>query len=640
MSVARSKSGNKEHQVKSVSIQSWRIKTGPNEEQFCVYFVAVELASGLKWEIEKRYKQFRGLRRDIQRVLPTLADLEFPSKHILFWNLHESTLQYRADVLTRYMSAIVASDPELQELTNFLQVVNNVSLLVRRRPSSKTHPRSSSISEDRPPTINDFKLLRIIGQGSFGKVFLVKPEKDTGSAEAYAMKVLNKEDVVRRHQVEHTKTEREIMAKASHPFIVSLRFAFQTEDKLYMITEYCPGGELYFHLKKMKTFSVNMMQFYCAQIAMALEYLHRKNIIYRDLKPENVLLDRDGNCKLTDFGLSKIVVPVGDTKAEDGSFRSSRTDHPYTFCGTPEYLSPEMLVHRQRGTGYGFEIDWWGLGIVSFELIVGWVPFFDRDFGRMCEKIMTRPVRFPSKYNVPKEAQDFVKGLLQRNPQRRLCCGFHRAGELKNNPFFADMNWDYLERGLVAPPFLPKVSSRVASDAQNFENLSTFQRIAQQKGEKSISTQTKEAATGEKCDKNSVPLSSSASNTGGGGMMASSVSSPTSPLALDTAHTLRVPQEGAERKSNGSFSSQTVASIGEDGVAHSTTIGKHGTSTGTGADAGTGGEGTGRDSETETLSGFLSRVDLFADFDYIAVLENFDTGVDEAIDEGDESEGK
>ena len=251
---------------------------------------------------------------------------------------------------------------------------------------------------------------------------------------------------------------------------------------------------------------------------MALEYLHRKNIIYRDLKPENILLDRDGNCKLTDFGLSKIVFPIvkselsaevdGDTTvaasaaAHSSSDDSPRTQTaPYTFCGTPEYLSPEMLLHRQRGTGYGFEIDWWGLGIVSFELVVGWVPFFDRDFSRMCEKIMTRPVRFPSKYNVPKDAQNFVKGLLQRNPQRRLCCGFHRAGELKNTPFFSDMNWDYLERGLVAPPFLPKVSSRLPSDAQNFENLSTFNKIAMLKGEKSISSQTKEAALGEKAAK-------------------------------------------------------------------------------------------------------------------------------------------
>jgi hypothetical protein len=235
----------------------------------------------------------------------------------------------------------------------------------------------------------------------------------------------------------------------------------------------------------------------------------------------------------------------------------------------------------------------------------------------MCEKIMTRPVRFPSKYNVPKDAQDFVKGLLQRNPQRRLCCGFHRAGELKNNPFFADMNWDHLERGLVAPPFLPKVSSRLASDAQNFENLSTFQRIALQKGEKSISTQTKEAASGEREKSDKV----------GGGVSASpvarSASSATSTSLLDG------PGDGAE---GASFSSQTVAQ-GEATVEHSKALGR-----GDEASVGAGGAGAAsdRDSDSESLSPWRS--DLFADFDYIAVVESFDTGGDGAIQEGDESE--
>jgi len=602
MSLGGSKGKKGDHGISSVSIHTWRIKTGPQDEQFCVYNVAVELASGLTWEIEKRYLQFRSLRRDIQRALPELAGLEFPGKN-LFWNLHESTLRHRAAVLTKYLTAIVNKNPNLQELTSFLQVVNNVSLLVRRMPSSKT-TRSSSISEDHPPKIGDFKLLRIIGQGSFGKVFLVKPEGDSSSAEVYAMKVLDKADVVRRHQVEHTRTEREIMAKASHPFIVSLRFAFQTEDKLYMITEYCPGGELYFHLKKMKSFSVNMMQFYSAQIAMALEYLHRKNIIYRDLKPENILLDRDGNCKLTDFGLSKIVFPVAKvgvpsdsdaagvvagaddatvgTHSSDDSLRTQTA--PYTFCGTPEYLSPEMLLHRQRGTGYGFEIDWWGLGIVSFELVVGWVPFFDRDFSRMCEKIMTRPVRFPSKYNVPKDAQNFVKGLLQRNPQRRLCCGFHRAGELKNTPFFSDMNWDYLERGLVAPPFLPKVSSRLPSDAQNFENLSTFNKIAMLKGEQSISTQTREAALGEKVDKD---------------------------------------KDDKERAT--STGSEATGITTMTGSAHQKSEAIHGyDAAGAGAGAGAGAEDDDNQSVSSAFSAHTkASTDLFADFDYVYQTETY-----------------
>ena len=555
-----------EHMMDHVEISSWKIKTGPNDEQFAVYHVSVELASGLQWAIEKRYKQFRALRREVQECVPELADYAFPGKNYLaMFNLSDGTLKYRSETLTNYLNALIAADPEMSELVNFLQVVNNVSLLTKRVPSSKNH-RSGSICEDFPPNVNDFKFLRIIGQGSFGKVYLVKPES-APITEVYAMKVLNKADVVRRHQVEHTKTEREIMATASHPFIVSLRFSFQTDDKLYMITEYCPGGELYFHLKKMKTFSINMVQFYAAQIAMAMEYLHRKNIIYRDLKPENVLLDRDGNCKLTDFGLSKVIVPfpvedefdsptsTSDTKGSDGidwyikgpkqtqsseggpladdssqtpqsenksstngsSTNGSKVKEPlYTFCGTPEYLSPEMLIHRQRATGYGFEIDWWGLGIVCYEMLVGYVPFFDRDFTRMCEKIMSRPVRFPSKFDIPKPAQSFVKGLLHRNPTKRLCCGFHRAGELKNIPFFAEMNWDSLERGLMAPPFLPTVSSKLPQDNQNFDKISTFNKIAIQKGEKPIEALMEEEKAEQK--KVAMKLEGSSSASGGSSM--------------------------------------------------------------------------------------------------------------------------
>ena len=193
--------------------------------------------------------------------------------------------------------------------------------------------------------------------------------------------------------MEHTKTERRILAEVAHPFILSLRFAFQTSSKLYMLTDYCPGGELFFHLKRVKSFTESTMRFYAAQISLALAYLHQHGIIYRDLKPENILLDRDGNCKLTDFGLSKIV----DSRALGDL---PETQHPppseclvvagLTFCGTPEYLSPEMLIHRQRGIGYGHEIDMWALGVVCFELLTGWPPFFDKDFARMCEKILSR----------------------------------------------------------------------------------------------------------------------------------------------------------------------------------------------------------------------------------------------------------
>lgn len=155
----------------------------------------------------------------------------------------------------------------------------------------------------------------------------------------YAIKVLRKSEVERRQQVQHTKNERQILAEVDHIYILPLRCAFQTQDKLFMVTDYCPGGELFFHLKRMRRFTESMMRFYAAEVAEAIYYLHHKGILYRDLKPENILLDSEGHVKLIDFGLSKM--------------NATPQDRTSTFCGTPEYLAPEMLLHKQQSSGYG-----------------------------------------------------------------------------------------------------------------------------------------------------------------------------------------------------------------------------------------------------------------------------------------------
>lgn len=220
-----------------------------------------------------------------------------------------------------------------------------------------------------------------------------------------------------------------------------------------------------------------MMRFYSAQISLALSFLHDNFIIYRDLKPENVLLDSNGNIKLTDFGLSKKV-----SSFSLGTMESSTA----TFCGTPEYLSPEMILHRRNGSGYGKEVDWWSLGIVCFELLTGWPPFYDRDFNKMCEKILYKPLVFPvKKYNFTKEVEDLIKNLLHRDPNRRLF--FRRAdpNEINDKPvktkpsgpnernlrchvFYNGTDWGGLEKGQVIPPFRPPVG-RDVSDTRNFD---------------------------------------------------------------------------------------------------------------------------------------------------------------------------
>jgi len=190
--------------------------------------------------------------------------------------------------------------------------------------------------------LSDFKIEKVIGRGAFGKVFLVT-KKDTG--QLYALKALKKHVLEKRNQRIHTSTERQILAEVDSPFLVQLRFAFQTLDKLYMVMDYMPAGELFLHLRRAGRFTEDRTKFYAAEILLALEYLHIRGIIYRDLKPENVLLDQDGHIRLSDFGLSKKgLLPESGAKA-------------FTFCGTPEYLAPEIL----KGVGHDKAVDYWSL---------------------------------------------------------------------------------------------------------------------------------------------------------------------------------------------------------------------------------------------------------------------------------------
>lgn len=306
-------------------------------------------------------------------------------------------------------------------------------------------------------SIEDFELLRVLGKGSFGKVFLVRL---IVTGHTYAMKVLKKSEVVRRRQVEHTKAERRIMGGIEHPFIVSLRFAFQSKDKLYMVTDYCRGGELFFHLKKFRSFPEDMVRFYAAELISALQHLHSLDIVYRDLKPENVLLDEDGHIRVTDFGLSKdsVVDPRGAT----------------TFCGTPEYLAPEMLINRKTRRGYGKSVDWWSLGTLLFEMLTGWPPFYDKNLRRMCEQILRAELRFPPGCSASAEARDLIRQLLQREPEMRL--GSAEGSDPRAHPFFAGLDWAALERREITAPFRPKVQSE--TDIANFDTTFTAEPAA------------------------------------------------------------------------------------------------------------------------------------------------------------------
>ncbi|KAJ3091006.1 AGC protein kinase Gad8, partial [Quaeritorhiza haematococci] len=291
-------------------------------------------------------------------------------------------------------------------------------------------------------TIEEFELLKVIGKGSFGKVMQVR-KKDTGRI--YAMKIIRKSHIVERAEVAHTLAERTVLAQLNHPFIVPLKFSFQTPEKLYLVLAFVNGGELFHHLQREGRFTEDRAKFYTAELFCALECLHSYNIIYRDLKPENILLDYTGHIALCDFGLCKLNMKEGH-----------KTN---TFCGTPEYLAPELLL----GQGYTKTVDWWTLGILLFEMLTGLPPFYDENTNEMYKKILTEELKCPDELST--QAKDLLKGLLNRDPNNRLGAKGHE--EIKRHPFFADINWTKLMARKYQPPFRPNVSS--ATDTSNFD---------------------------------------------------------------------------------------------------------------------------------------------------------------------------
>ncbi|KAJ5611706.1 hypothetical protein N7528_008811 [Penicillium herquei] len=295
---------------------------------------------------------------------------------------------------------------------------------------------------------NDFQILKLIGKGTFGQVYQVK-KKDT--ERVYAMKVLSKKVIIQKKEVVHTLGERNILvrtAMASSPFIVGLKFSFQTPSDLYLVTDYMSGGELFWHLQREGRFQEARAKFYIAELILALQHLHDHDIVYRDLKPENILLDANGHIALCDFGLSKANLTKNDTTN--------------TFCGTTEYLAPEVLLDEQ---GYTKMVDFWSLGVLVFEMCCGWSPFYAEDTQQMYKNIAFGKVRFP-RDALSTEGRNFVKGLLNRNPKHRLGANGD-AAELKAHPFFHDVDWDVLCKKQVIPPFKPKLKSDL--DTSNFD---------------------------------------------------------------------------------------------------------------------------------------------------------------------------
>ncbi|XP_076598049.1 serine/threonine-protein kinase Sgk2 isoform X2 [Chaetodon auriga] len=314
-----------------------------------------------------------------------------------------------------------------------------------RSPSSSPHDDVNlgpSANPHARPT--DFDFLAVIGKGTFGKVLLAKLKADN---KFYAVKVLQKKVILKKKEQKNIMAERNVLLKSlKHPFLVRLHYSFQTPEKLYFVLDYVNGGELFFHLQRERCFSEPRARFYTAEVASAIGYLHSLNIVYRDLKPENILLDSQGHVVLTDFGLCKEgVEPEGTTS---------------TFCGTPEYLAPEVL----RKEPYDRTVDWWCLGAVLYEMIYSLPPFYSRDVSEMYDGILHKPLPLPP--GKSEAITSLLVGLLQKDQHRRLGA-IADFLEIKNHTFFSLINWDDLYHKRITPPYNPNV--RGPADTQHID---------------------------------------------------------------------------------------------------------------------------------------------------------------------------
>ncbi|KAM5266437.1 microtubule-associated serine/threonine-protein kinase 2 isoform 4-T4 [Hipposideros larvatus] len=321
--------------------------------------------------------------------------------------------------------------------------------------------RGASLTSKKTPCEEDFETIKLISNGAYGAVFLVRHKS---TRQRFAMKKINKQNLILRNQIQQAFVERDILTFAENPFVVSMYCSFETKRHLCMVMEYVEGGDCATLLKNIGALPVDMVRLYFAETVLALEYLHNYGIVHRDLKPDNLLITSMGHIKLTDFGLSKIGLMSLTTNLYEGHIeKDAREFLDKQVCGTPEYIAPEVILRQ----GYGKPVDWWAMGIILYEFLVGCVPFFGDTPEELFGQVISEEIVWPEGDDaLPPDAQDLTSKLLHQNPLQRLGTG--SAYEVKQHPFFTGLDWTGLLRQKAE--FIPQLESE--DDTSYFDTRS------------------------------------------------------------------------------------------------------------------------------------------------------------------------